>query len=51
MMEIKVILANILRKFEIESLKSTDELEPLLELVLKPTNGIPIKFAIRKKEF
>ena len=49
MMEIKVMLANILRKFEIKSLKLLDELEPVLELVLKPSKGvIPIELIIRK---
>ena len=47
MMEIKVILANVLRKFEIKSLKSTEELEPVLELVLKPSNGLPVELFIR----
>ena len=48
MMEEKVILANILRKFKIKSQKSLDELQPVLELVLKPTNGIPIELSLRK---
>ena len=50
-MEIKVIVANLLRKFEIKSLKTVEELEPVPELVLKPTYGIPIKLTIRTKEF
>jgi cytochrome P450 len=49
MMEIKVMLANVLRKFEIKSLKSLEELEPVLELVMKPSKGvIPIELMIRK---
>jgi docosahexaenoic acid omega-hydroxylase len=51
MMEEKVILANILRKFEIQSLKSLDELQPLVEMILKPSIGIPIKLKIREKDF
>ena len=51
MMEEKVILANILRKFEIKSLKSLDELQPLVEMILKPSTGIPIKLKIREKDF
>jgi cytochrome P450 len=51
MMEEKVILANILRKFEIKSLKSLDELQPLVEMILKPSTGIPIKLKIREKNF
>ena len=48
MMEIKVILSNILRKFEIKSIKSTTELAPLIELVLKPSNGLPVELLVRK---
>jgi cytochrome P450 len=51
MMEGKVILANMLRKFEIKSLKTTEELEPVLELVLKPTHGIPIELSLRKNKY
>ena len=50
-MEIKVILANMLRKFEIKSLKTVEELEPVAELVLKPAYGIPVKLSVRTKEF
>ena len=49
MMEMKVILTNVLRKFFIKSLKTTEELEPLLELVLKPSDGIPVELTVRKK--
>jgi cytochrome P450 len=51
MMELKVILAFILRKFEMKSLKTTEELEPLLELVLKPSNGIPVQLSLRRTSF
>lgn len=51
MMEEKVILANILRKFEIKSLKTLDEIQPLVEMILKPTAGIPVKLKIRSRDF
>ena len=51
LMEEKVILANILRNFEIKSIKKTEELEPLLELILKPSNGfLPIEVNVRKSK-
>jgi hypothetical protein len=46
-MEEKVLLANILRKFEIIALKSVEELNPVPELTLRPTLGIPIKLKPR----
>ena len=48
MMELKVLLTNILRKFEFKSVKTSDQLEPVNELVLKPSHGIPLKLSIRK---
>ena len=51
MMEIKVILANILRKFEMKSLKTIEELQPLVELVLKPANGLPVQLTMRKNKY
>lgn len=47
MMEEKVILANILRKFEIKSLKTTKELNPVGYLILRPSNGIPVQLKLR----
>jgi hypothetical protein len=46
-MEEKVLLANILRKFEIVALKSVEELQPLPELVLRSSLGIPVKLKPR----
>jgi hypothetical protein len=46
-MEEKVLLANILRKFEIVALKSVQELQPISELTLRPPNGIPVKLIPR----
>ena len=51
MMEEKVILANILRKFEIKSLKTLDELKPLVEMTLKPSTGIPVQLKPRERTF
>lgn len=50
LMEEKVILTHILRKFEIKSLKTTEEIKPLPELILRPSSGIPIQLKIRKFE-
>ena len=47
MMEMKVIIANVLRKFKVEALRPTNEIEKLGELVLKPKGGIPIKITPR----
>lgn len=49
MLEEKIILANILRNFEIKSIKTTDELQCQLELITKPANGIPVKLTSRKR--
>lgn len=46
-MEEKVILANILRKFEMRSLYTTEQLEPSGFLILRPKKGIPIEFKSR----
>ena len=47
LMEEKVLLANILRKFEIKSIKTIEELEPVGDLILHPNNGIPIELKLR----
>ena len=41
-MEEKIVLAHILRKFEIKSLKTTEELRPTPELILKPAEDLPV---------
>ena len=51
MMEEKVLLANILRKFEIKSLKTIEELEPVLEIVLKPSKEMLLEFTLRKRNY
>nr|QUF59368.1 cytochrome p450 CYP4V24 [Brachionus angularis] len=46
-MEEKVLLASILRKFEIKSLQTIEELKPVADLIIHPTDGIPVKLSIR----
>lgn len=48
-MEEKVILAHVFRKFELKSLKTIDELKPVAEVILRPIDGIPIEFKLRKR--
>lgn len=43
MMEEKVVLATILRHFDVEACQSREELRPLGELILRPEKGIWIK--------
>nr|QVK45574.1 cytochrome P450 [Brachionus paranguensis] len=47
LMEEKVILANILRRFEIKSLKTIDDLEPVGDLIIHPNKGLPITLNLR----
>lgn len=42
-MEEKVILASILRYFNMEACQEREDLNPLGELILRPENGIWIK--------
>ncbi|KAA0709318.1 Cytochrome P450 4V2 [Triplophysa tibetana] len=49
LMEEKVVLATILRHFEVESCQSREELRPLGELILRPEKGIWIKLQKRTK--
>jgi cytochrome P450 family 4 subfamily V len=48
-MEEKVLLANLLRKFEIESLNTIQEAKPTAELTLRPQNGIDVRLRRRIK--
>ena len=43
MMEAKVTLATLLRKFRVQSMDKEDNLALLCELVLRPKNGLKIK--------
>jgi len=49
MMEEKVVLATILRYFDVEACQSREELRPLGELILRPEKGIWIKLQRRIK--
>nr|AHL88989.1 cytochrome p450 4V23 [Brachionus koreanus] len=47
LMEEKVIIANILRRFKIKSIKTIDELEPVGDLIIHPNDGLPIQLKFR----
>lgn len=44
LMEEKIILVHILRKFKIKSMRTTEEIHPLADLLLRPENPVLIKF-------
>lgn len=46
-MEEKVVLANLLRKFELRSNNTLAELNPIPEIVTRPFKGIPIELKLR----
>ncbi|XP_008336093.1 cytochrome P450 4V2-like [Cynoglossus semilaevis] len=48
LMEEKVVLSSILRKFTIQSLQTREELQPIGELILRPEKGILIKLERRE---
>ncbi|XP_014865901.1 PREDICTED: cytochrome P450 4V2 [Poecilia mexicana] len=48
LMEEKVVLASILRNFNVEACQKRDELRPVGELILRPENGIWIKLEKRE---
>lgn len=47
MMEEKVILSHILRKFNVESVQPVDEVKLVAEMILRPVNGINVKLTPR----
>lgn len=47
-MEEKVILASVLRKFNVEACQKREELRPVGELILRPEKGIWINLEKRK---
>ncbi|XP_038061793.1 cytochrome P450 4V2-like isoform X2 [Patiria miniata] len=47
MMEEKVIVSSVLRRFNIESVQSRDEVFPIGELILRPSAGIKVKLSPR----
>ena len=49
MMEEKVIIANVLRKFKVESLQTLEEAKPAGQLIVRPVAGkLPVKLCARK---
>ncbi|XP_072165418.1 cytochrome P450 4V2-like [Diadema setosum] len=48
MMEDKVLVATVLRRFSVESLSSIEEVRPMAELILRPSSGIHVKLTRRK---
>uniref|UniRef100_A0A8B9GWG2 Cytochrome P450, family 4, subfamily V, polypeptide 7 n=1 Tax=Astyanax mexicanus TaxID=7994 RepID=A0A8B9GWG2_ASTMX len=48
LMEEKVVLATVLRHFDVQACQSRDDLRPLGELILRPEKGIWIKLRRRK---
>ncbi|TRY99165.1 hypothetical protein DNTS_030568, partial [Danionella cerebrum] len=50
MMEEKVVLATILRHFDVEACQSREELRPLGDLILRPEKGIWIKLQKRTQQ-
>lgn len=49
-MEEKVVLAAILRNFNIEACQEREDLRPVGQLILRPENGIRIKLEKRKTQ-
>ncbi|ELT89566.1 hypothetical protein CAPTEDRAFT_162759 [Capitella teleta] len=49
MIEEKVLLANILRRFNMKSLQTTEELRPMGEIILRPQEGIFVELSRREK--
>ena len=47
MLEMKVILSSIFRHYTVKSLQSREELKPVMELILRPENGIIIELTPR----
>ena len=50
MMEEKVILASILRKFKITAMQTREELEEDFEIILRSRNGIKVSLQMRDNE-
>ena len=47
MMELKVVLATILRNYTIESTQKREQVKPNPGLVLQPSNGIEVRLTNR----
>lgn len=50
MMEEKVVIANVLRNYKLVSLHHRDQIRVMAELVLRPQNGLRVKFIPRFSE-
>ena len=49
MMEEKIILSTILRKFNVSAVTKPQEISLLAELVLRPKNGLHVQFSKRSQ--
>jgi hypothetical protein len=47
MLEEKVVLSSVLRKLRLQSLDTTEDIPLLLELILRPKDGLRIKISAR----
>lgn len=47
-MELKIVLANVIRHFHLRSLEPQDKLMIVGELILRPRNGLKVEFISRK---
>lgn len=48
-LEEKVILSNILRKFKVEAVEKMEDLTIISEIILKSKSGIKVRLAPRKR--
>lgn len=48
MMEMKIVLANLFRRFRVKSLKTIEKIQPTSDAILKPLNGVPVSVKLRK---
>ena len=47
-MEEKVIIASVLRKFQVEALEKPEDIALLIELILRPRDGIRLRLTPKK---
>lgn len=48
LLELKMVLATLLRKWKVKSLKKIEEMEPLAEIILRPKDKIDLFFISKK---
>ncbi|XP_063968946.1 cytochrome P450 4V2-like isoform X3 [Lytechinus pictus] len=48
LMEDKIIIANLMRKYSVQAIQSFEETNPLGELIMRPRDGIYVKLSRRK---